>query len=261
MSYDPGLDTIEGRRAVVDQVLQHRPIIHYMSLEDYQVSQPSGVWSTDEDCYRFLAERCQHGSITLETGCGISTILFASWGTTHRCITPIRKEADAVAAYCQDRGILLDQVTFMVGSSSDVLPELNGSNPKLDVVLLDGSHGFPAPIIDWYYAARHLRRGGLVVIDDLQLPAVQLLADYLHADPRWLRVGGTAKWAAYERQNEGTLGEDWYLQPFYRVPGFRAALSRSLSRRLGNLVGKRPASLLATWPKRHTGPSKSVGAS
>jgi hypothetical protein len=85
-------------------------------------------------------------------------------------------------------------------------------------VLIDGSHGFPAPVIDWYYGAGRLRRGGVVVVDDLELPAVRVLVDFLERDPRWRSIRHTEKWAAYERQSEGSLTEEWVDQPFYALP-------------------------------------------
>ena len=45
----------------------------------------------------------------------------------------------------------------------------------LDFVLIDGGHGFPTPMLDWFYGAGRLRRGGVAVFDDVQLPAVAML--------------------------------------------------------------------------------------
>ena len=97
------------------------------------------------------------GGRTLETGCGISTVLFAMWAAEHVCVVPWPREADACREYLQQHG-LPDHVTFEVGWSDEVLPRLSG--PPLDLVLVDGGHGFPAPILDWYYAASRLREGG-----------------------------------------------------------------------------------------------------
>ena len=94
-----------------------------------------------------------------------------------------------------------------------MLPRLTG--PSLDLVLVDGGHGFPAPIVDWYYAASRLRQGGVVILDDLQLPQVRLgLHEFLAADPRWERVEATQKWAAYRRLTDGLLREEWREQAF-----------------------------------------------
>jgi hypothetical protein len=145
----------------------------------------------------------------------MSTVLFAAWGAQHRCVTPGEAEAAAVIAYCEREGISTDGLTIDVAYSDAVLPSLDPNDPPLDIVLIDGSHGFPAPLIDWYFGAGRLRRGGVVVVDDLQLPAVGILTDYLDRDPRWQSVRRTSKWAAYQRCSDGPLTEDWFLQPFY----------------------------------------------
>jgi hypothetical protein len=186
-----------------------------MSYRDLLDNRPvSGVWSTDESCYRFLAECCRPGWRTLETGSGISTVLFAAWGAEHCCITPGPEEAAAVIAYCRNHQIPTDTLTIDVAHSDVALPRLSVQG-SLDLVLIDGSHGFPAPIIDWYYGAGRLRQGGIVVVDDLQLPAVRILIDFLDGDHRWESIRRTSKWSAFVRQSQGVLTEDWFMQPFY----------------------------------------------
>jgi hypothetical protein len=54
-------------------------------------------------------------------------------------------------------------------------------------------------------------------VDDVNLPAVQVLVAFVDADPRWAAVAGTRKWRAWERRIGGTLSEDWTEQPFYRT--------------------------------------------
>lgn len=172
---------------------------------------------TERSCYELVAARCAPGHRTLETGLGLSTALFGALGTEHTCVTPSDAEVERLRRYCAEREICLDRVRFVVGPSADVLPGL-GRDP-LDLVLVDGSHGFPVPVLDWYYAGGRLRRGGTLVVDDVDLPAVQVLTRFLEADPRWVRVGGTAKWFAYERRSEGSLAEEWIDQPFFRSAG------------------------------------------
>jgi hypothetical protein len=194
-----------ARQDDIETVLADPPQVHYGA--------PSGVWATDRSCYEFIAtELPAEGAATLETGCGISTVLLAMWSAEHVCVVPSPAEADACRRYLEERGHP-DRVTFEVGWSDEVLPHLTG--PALDLVLVDGGHGFPAPIVDWYYAASRLREGGVVILDDLQLPQVRLgLPEFLAADPRWESVEATSKWAAYRRLTAGSLREEWRSQTF-----------------------------------------------
>jgi predicted O-methyltransferase YrrM len=178
-----------------------------------------GVWATEESCYRFIADRCAPGARTLETGSGVSTVLFAALGAEHICCTAGQEEADRVLAHCASRGIPSDRLRFEVGSSHHTLPPLEAAGIELDLVLIDGSHAFPLPAVDWFYAASMLRAGGVLVVDDLDLPAVDVLTKFVSKDPRWTQVAGTRKWRAWVRSVGGTLSEDWTEQPFYRSPG------------------------------------------
>lgn len=208
-----------ARQAVVDAALADPPVVHYLTYQDLQAGTLTGVHRTEESCYRFLATICHPGSRTLETGAGISTVLFAAWGTQHRCVTPLQEEADAILDYCCRRGISTDGVIFDINPSVVVLPLAGQDEDLLDVVFIDGNHGFPHPMLDWYFAAGRLREGGVVVLDDIQLPSVRVLRHFLDLDVRWLLLERTSKWAAYRRASDWSFLEDWYSQPFYRTDG------------------------------------------
>ena len=203
------MSDVQARLAQIDDVLGDPPRVHAMHGAE------SGVWGTNRDCYEYLASVVEAGSRTLETGCGISTALFLLWGASHTCVVYHQGEADVLLEWAASRGLDTSRLTFEVGPSEAVLPRLAGDGEALDVVFVDGSHGFPAAIIDWYYAAGRLRSGGVVVFDDIQMASVRLgLFEFLDADPRWEPVAMTWKWAAVVRRGSGPLAEDWNAQPF-----------------------------------------------
>lgn len=202
------------RLAIVDRLLGDLPRVHAMDLSD---DPPLGLWATDPACYQVLAEHCPPGTRSLETGSGLSTLLFAALGATHTYVTPLPAEAHRIEDYCRSRGIDTGSLTLVVGRSEDVLPTLDPT--PLDLVLIDGCHGFPAPILDWFYAAARLRRQGILVVDDVHLPAVASLVGVLDRDPRWTVLRRSRKWVAYRRVDDGPLGQDWFEQPFLRLPG------------------------------------------
>jgi len=199
-------------KPIVEQLLRDPPVVHAMDLSD---DPALGVWSTDADCYRFLAATVAAGSRTLETGAGLSTALLAALGAVHTCVTPSQAEADRITAYCARRGIATGGLSFVIGRSDEVLPSLQG---ELDLVLIDGNHGYPTPIIDWYYAAGRLRAGGVLIVDDTQLPAVAHLMAIVARDPRWSLVRRSRKWVSWRRQDQGPLVQDWFDQPWLRAP-------------------------------------------
>jgi hypothetical protein len=175
----------------------------------------NAAWSTEESCYRFMADQIGNGSRTLETGAGVSTALFAAWGCNHVVVVPYASEAAALERYLDEQGIPRDSLIFDLRPSEVALPTLAGES-LFDLVFVDGCHGFPSPIIDWFYGAGLLRRGGIVVFDDAELPQVDfLLTTFIEPDERWEMVAGTTKWRAFRRLSEGSLGEEWYAQPFF----------------------------------------------
>jgi hypothetical protein len=140
-------------------------------------------WGLDWGALAWLEENVQSGMATLETGSGSSTIVFAARGAEHEAVTPDPAEEERIRGECERRGIATDRVNFRLGSSHLVLPELE---PRpLDLVLIDGAHGFPYPILDWWYTQSHLKIGGRVLLDDAYMPPVGLLLDWLDSSPAW----------------------------------------------------------------------------
>jgi predicted O-methyltransferase YrrM len=168
-----------------------------------------------EEALLYILKNAAPGSRTLETGAGYSTIAFALARTHHTAITPVQAEVDAIRSFCAEQGIDLGAVEFIVDESQSVLPRLTGD---LDAVLIDGSHAFPGPIIDWYYAARLLRVGGFMLLDDNEIWSVRTLTDFLKQDPSWrfeagLSVGRTPAFLKVAASPQ----RSWLEQPFVRA--------------------------------------------
>jgi hypothetical protein len=201
---------IEDRLAIAKTICDSPPRVH--------PNAPNGaVWRTGWRCYEFIASQISPGDRTLETGTGVSTVMFTAWGCEHLSIVPSEFQANVIIAYCHEMDIATENLRFDLRPSETALPGLVGG-PEFDLVFIDGAHGFPLPVIDWYYGAGLLRRGGVVVFDDVKLPAVrQLLESYLDRDDRWQMIGGTAVWRAYRRLSEGPLDSDELLQPFFQI--------------------------------------------
>jgi predicted O-methyltransferase YrrM len=170
-------------------------------------------------------------SHTLETGAGVSTALFALKGCAHTCVVPWTSECDRLQAWGAQTGVSFDRVTFECEPSERVLPRLD-SQP-LDLVLIDGGHGFPTPFIDFFYAGRRLRRGGLLVVDDTQIWTGRVLHSFLKEQPGWevaeeLRMRSTV----FRRTEEpGASLQEWNEQPYVKRRSY-AGGARGLVRKL-----------------------------
>ncbi len=140
-------------------------------------------WGLAWEALAWLEENVQEGMSTLETGAGASTMVFAARGARHQVITPDADEARRIRAACEERGIDTSRVTFHIGRSHEVLPELERRD--LDLVLVDGAHGFPYPILDWWHLASRLGEGGRMLLDDAYLPGVASIVDYARTSDAW----------------------------------------------------------------------------
>jgi hypothetical protein len=150
------------------------PGIHGSGNEYWGLAWPALEW---------LENELREGMSTLETGSGASTIVFAGAGTHHVAVTPDPEEEGRVRAACGELDVSSERVSFEVGYSHDVLPRL--ANRPLDLALLDGAHGFPYPILDWWNLAPRLKVGARLLLDDAYMPPVAVVLDYARSSSAW----------------------------------------------------------------------------
>lgn len=190
-------------------------------------------WALDASVLDWLVKRLRPGFRTLETGCGYSTIAFALWGCRHDAISPFAEEHDAINHWCRMRGVSVETVTYHNGRSQRVLPAMDPT--PLDLVLIDGDHAVPAPLIDFYYTVDRLVEGGLLLVDDVRLPSVLQLCDFLDAErTRWRFVEQVERTRIYRKRVEGRVieGVHWTKQRFCTTVGDRMARRIRKIRRL-----------------------------
>ena len=217
-------------------------------------------WGLAWEALEWLERELEPGMATLETGAGSSTIVFAAAGTTHHAVTHDPAEATRIRALCEQLGISSAGVSFHIGSSHEVLPTLEP--PPLDLVLLDGAHGFPYPILDWWFTAPRVKVGGRVLLDDAYMPPVTAILDGLESDPAWeVEPAISFRTAVVRRRAQGIPPFDWdgrrvggrlsfrYLPPRRRA--LASARHRFFSTRAGlGLVGLYHRRSGVRWRKR-----------
>jgi predicted O-methyltransferase YrrM len=198
----------------VETLLAHPPSLHV---------DPEGrpvPFEADERMLRRIAAEVGDGSRTLETGAGLSTLVFAVSGCEHTCVVPFVEEVERIRGWCEANGVPTDRLRFETARSEDVVPRLAGDGP-LDLVLIDGGHGFPTPFVDWWYAGRRLRVGGVLIVDDTHLWTGAVLRDFLAEQPAWEMVETLPMRAAVLRRvAEDPAHEEWVDQPYVRRRSF-----------------------------------------
>jgi len=170
-------------------------------------------YGIEPDTARFIYESVSDQCKTLETGAGISTLVFALKMSTHIAITPSASEVQAIREYAAKNQISLSRVEIVIEPSDSYLPHC--ATHGLDVVLIDGKHAFPWPIIDWFYTADKLREGGILILDDVQMSSVAILKDFMRQDPRWQLLRSFGRQAmAFRKLSESIHDIAWHMQPF-----------------------------------------------
>lgn len=196
-------------------------------------------YTLSHEALSFIDTHVGSGSKTLETGAGVSTILFALKGCEHTCVVPDKRQVERIKQFCQGRQISADKIRFEINGSENVLPYLKPSG--LDLLLIDGCHGFPAPFIDWYYAASGLKAGGILIIDDTHLWTGDILRQFLLSESGWRHecdlLGRTA---VFRRLEEGELLKEWCFQPYTvlhsRLEGESNTLGAKARRAVGHVL-------------------------
>jgi len=192
----------------LQSLLRDRPMFH---------ARPDGSlvsYALNQDALTTIAQELRPNMVTLETGAGYSTVLFAAAGADHTVITHTQPEADRITAYCLQRG-LSSQPKFIVGNSDRVLPTLTLPAP-LDFAFIDGGHGFPLPQIDWYYSAKLLRVGGIIGLDDLHIPAVRQMHDFMVGEAEWELIKKLPHTSFFRKVKELDYSNDWEDQAMNR---------------------------------------------
>jgi len=216
--------------ARIERIFRERPTFHQGETEvDRKFSVEESLLSSElaqrlasgcAECYgidleaaRFIANHVDAGSSSLETGAGLSTLVFALQGAHHLSITPNGKESEAICRYAAENGIRMDSIRFVNESSDKYLP--TAEIQPLDFVLLDGKHAFPWPVIDWFYTVDRIKQGGVILIDDVQMVSVRVLVDFMAVDPRWQWLAEfNHKTYAFRKMTPLVHDVAWHMQPY-----------------------------------------------
>lgn len=157
---------------------------------------------------------------TAETGCGGSTIVLSN-ASKHHTVFAIEGENRTISALRHHADLLLERVEFVEGESKDTVP-VHRFRSSLDLVLLDGPHAYPWPQVEFAYLYPHLKVGGWLVLDDLQIRSVFELFEFLKHEPEVALEEVVVRTAFFRRTGVEQRGPDgWQLQGINRSPVWR----------------------------------------
>jgi hypothetical protein len=189
-------------------------------------------WRPDDVTIAQLDRRLKPGMATLETGAGFSTILFAIYGCRHTAIAPDGELFQRIRRYCRENDISLENVELVEAGSTDIVPHL--APDSVDLAMIDGCHGFPTVMVDFLYMTRALRKGGTLIVDDLNIFPCQMVGRFIQSDPAW-RVEVFTNQVAFgvKLDETGSVFREWHMQPFVRRRSTATSLRAKIATALG----------------------------
>jgi predicted O-methyltransferase YrrM len=169
--------------AVLERLFREREVVHRDGRRDRVV--PPGVNARRGE-YLFELVRAHRPALSLETGFayGISALFIAealrqNGSGRHIVIDPFeRTRYDGLGLRHVEEAGLAQYVTFHEERSELCLPRLAGEGLRIDFAFVDGHHLFDYVVTECLLLARLLRVGGILVLDDTNLPSVGRACDF-----------------------------------------------------------------------------------
>jgi predicted O-methyltransferase YrrM len=171
--------------------------------------------------------RCAEGAQnTAETGCGKSTLALSHASERHVAFTIDLSSGDdpekhSLSIVRSSPLLRRDVCEFVLGPTQLTLPAFKFDR-EFDLVLLDGPHGYPFPELEYYYFYPHIKPGGWLVVDDIQIPTIANMVDILRKD-QMFRMESVIRTTAFLRRTEAPtfppLGDGWWEQGYNKRSG------------------------------------------
>ena len=136
---------------------------------------------------------------SVETGTGRTTLLLSHLSDRHVVFTKDDTGGgDSYPSVISSPLLRKDHVEFVIGSTQRTLPAHEFSEP-VDLAFIDGPHAYPFPDLEYWTIYPHVRSGGLLVIDDIQIPTIANLHRFLAADAMWRQLEVIENAAFFQR--------------------------------------------------------------
>lgn len=159
---------------------------------------------------------------SIETGSGASTLLFSQM-SEHHTVFALDDGSGSVTNVRRSPLLRQDVVTFVEGPTQLTLPQHHFTE-KLQVALIDGPHGYPFPDLEYYYLYPHLETGALLILDDIHIPTVHNLFQFLRRDAMFDLNEVVRRTAFFTRTSAPTFnqfGDGWWQQRYNARPLLR----------------------------------------
>jgi len=158
---------------------------------------PHSITAESGAALRDLAQ-AERASRTLEIGLalGIGTLWLCEAledleGAQHVTLDPLNRQGFGGTGLRAIREAGIESLVEVVEEESQTeLPRMIRERREFDLAYVDGDHRFESAFLDVYFCGRLVRPGGVIIVDDLQLPALRAVLDYFETNMGYERVSG-----------------------------------------------------------------------
>jgi hypothetical protein len=155
---------------------------------------------------------------SVETGSGKTTLLFSHLSQNH-LVFAVDGGTRSISKVKQSNLFNPSRVVFIEGPTQLTLPRHTFTH-KLQLALIDGPHGYPFPDLEYYYFYPQLQTGGLLLIDDIQIPTIGRMFEMIKADDMFDLLETVDNMAFFKRTEApliDPLSDSWWLQGYNRA--------------------------------------------
>ncbi|WP_424813122.1 class I SAM-dependent methyltransferase [Roseococcus sp. YIM B11640] len=163
-------------------------------------------------------------NLSVETGCGLSTLMLDHKSQHHICFTI--GENDNSLQSVKASGIFKGENTqFVLGPSQKTLHDLpdiirdktGDAGNKIDFALIDGAHAYPFVEMDYWHIYPYLNSWSLLAVDDIHIPTITRFYEFLREEDMFDFYGVIQNTALFVRNATEIFdpyGDGWERQGF-----------------------------------------------
>jgi predicted O-methyltransferase YrrM len=191
---DPDRDSALRRvRGVIDRLVRDGTAVARSDGTHHSLF-PVAVYAAEGEALRdWVLREGARRTIEVGLGYGISALyicegLLGNADPTmhHVAVDPYqaRRFSDSGLQFLDEAGVA-EMVEHHAEESQIALPKFLRDSRSFDFAFVDGNHRFDGLFVDLFYLGRLLQPGGIVFLDDYQLPAVAKAASFFATNLGW----------------------------------------------------------------------------
>ena len=206
------MTTAERVRVVIDRLVRDGTAVARADASVHTLFPVAASAAEGEALTNWVIREGAARTIEVGLGYGISALYISEGLLTnggsharHVAIDPHQatRFADCGRQFLDEAGVA-NMVELHAEESHVVLPRFLDEGRRFDLAFVDGNHRFDGVFVDLVYLGRLVRPGGIVFVDDYQLPAVARAASFFVTNLGW-----TIEEVSYATIVTGVPGGAW----------------------------------------------------